>query len=356
MATAVAPARAGAAPAKSLRPFRYGTRQRFAAVPIASGGSYSSGGSFFAELPRVGFLSHIFVRLAGIMNLGTNGGALKARGPWDLLARLRVRTSMGAATIYDTTGYGNYVVQRLLARHVDLASDVDADLYAAPVAQGDNSWVLTYIVPVAHNLGAQSALGLINLQAPEVQVTLEGTYGAPADVVTNVGTGFTGSLSAGYLYYEVPDPREVMYPPLVLHRIIESRQIITAVGDQVYTAPREGILHRLVHIVQQNDARTNAVDRLVIRFNKTDEVYRYDRWQLKVLQKVRYALPLPTGVFAHDFWAADGAGEPGYGDQRDMISSEALSTLESIVTTTGTLGGTLNALDTIREFAQFVSL
>jgi hypothetical protein len=263
---------------------------------------------------------------------------------------------MGAATIYDTTGYGNYVVQRLLARHVDLASDVDADLYAAPVASGDNTWVLTYIIPIAHNLGAQSVLGLINLQAPEVQVTLEGTYGAPGDVVAPVGTGFTGSLSAGYLYYEVPDPREVMYPPLVLHRIIESRQVITAVGDQVYTAPREGILHRLTHIVQQNDARTNNVDRLVIRFNKTDEIYRYDKWQLKVLQKVRYALPLPVGVFAHDFWAADGAGDPGYGDQRDMISSEALSTLESIVTTTGSLGGSLNALDTIREFAQFVTL
>jgi hypothetical protein len=37
-----------------------------------------------------------------------------------------------------------------------------------------------------------------------------------------------------------------------------------------------------------------------------------------------------------------------------MVSSEDLSTLETIVTTTGSLGGSLNALDVIREFAQFV--
>lgn len=347
-------ARPAAPPTQRLLPFRFNARQRFAQVPIQSGASFAANGTFFAELPRVGFLSHVLVQLAGTMNL-TAAGTLAARGPWDLIARLRLRTSMGAATIYDTTGYGNYVVQRLLGVGFDVAQDADADLYAAGLATGNNSWVLTYVIPVAENLGAQSVLGLINLQAPEVQVTVEGSYGTGASVVSNFNT-FTGTLSMGYLYYEVPDPRTVMYPPLLLHRIIETRQVISAVGDQVFTFPREGILHRFAHVVQQNDARVNTVDRLVVRFNKTDEVYRFDRWQLKWLQKYRYEYPLPTGVFAVDLWAADDEGRPGYGDQRDMISAEALSTLESVVTTTGSLGGTLNALDTIREFAQFLSL
>jgi hypothetical protein len=167
-----------------------------------------------------------------------------------------------------------------------------------------------------------------------------------------VGTGFTGTLSIGYLFYEVPDPKDVLYPPVVFHRIIEQRQVIAAVGDQVYTVPREGIIHRLIHVVQQNDVRTNNVSRIQVRFNKSDYPYVFDRWQLKALHRLWYSTPLPTGVFVLDWWAAEGL--PGMGDNRDMVSSEDLSTLETIVTTTGSLGGTLNALDVIREFAQFV--
>jgi hypothetical protein len=354
MAQATMPARAPAAVQQAARrtPFRYGTRQRFAQVPIQSGSTYAAGGSFFAELPRVGFLSHILIRLTGTMNLGTNGGALTTRGPWDLLARILVRTNIGSAVLYDTTGYGNYVVQRIMARPLDVGDAADADLYSAGVAQGNNTWTLTYVLPIAENYGPQFALGLINLQSPELQVTVEGTYGTEASVVSNVNNGFSGALAIGYLFYEVPDPREVLYPPVVFHRIIEQRQVISAVGDQIYTVPREGIVHRLVHVVQQNDARTNNVSRIQVRFNRTDYPYVLDRWQLKMLHRLWYSDPLPTGVFSLDWWAAEGL--PAQGDNRDMVSSEDLSTLETIVTTTGSLGGSLNALDVIREFAQFV--
>lgn len=338
-------------------PFRYGSRQRFAPLPVQTGAAYASGGQFSAELPRVGFLSHIWVQLTGTMNLAM-AGALTTRGPWDLINELIVRVNVGAATIYRTTGYGNFVLQRALSRLFDVSGasgpPADADLYAAGVAMGNNTWTLTYWIPVAQNYGKQSHLGLINLQAPEIQVNLEGRFGAPTDVVTNVGTGFTGTLNAGYLYYEVPDPNRVMYPPLLFFRTIESAQTIVAIGDQTYTFPREGLVHRAFHVVQANDVRTNGVSRVRLVFNKTDDVYRYDRWQLKMLQNYLYAAPLPTGVFAHEWWGAESV--VGEGDNRDMISSEALSTLESVVTTTAAVGGTLNRLDTIRQFSQIVAL
>jgi hypothetical protein len=330
-------------------PFRYGTRQRFAPVGSVA---FAAGGRFSIELPRVGFLSALLLRLAGTMTL-SGAGALATRGPFDLLNRLTLRVNIGAATIYDTSGYGNYIVQRMLTHGFDPVTSGDADIYAAPVASGANTWQLDYWIPVGENYGRQFDLGLINLQAPEIQVNVDGLFGTGADIVTNF-TSFVGTLNVGYLYYEVPDPSQVQYPPLVFHRIIESRQTVAAIGDQIFTAPREGMLMRLAHILQLNDARSNAVSRIEARFNKTDQVYRYDRAELKYLQQFFYGTPLPVGVYVHDWWAAE--GYPGEGDNRDMVSSEELSTLESIVTTTAGPAGTLNALDSIREFAQIVAL
>ena len=352
MATAV---KRNAAPAPRKTFFRYGTRQRFS--PVKTGLAYSSGGRVSVELPRVGFAAAVLARLSGTMTLSA-AGALQTRGPWDLVKELALRVNIGASTIYRTTGYGNYVVQRMLTRGFDIQGQggtptADADIFSAPVASGANAWNLTYLIPIAENYGKQSHLGLINLQAPEIQVNLDVLFGAPLDAAT-LATGFTGTLDVGYLYYEVPNPARVAWPPLVFFRTIETDQAITAVGDQVFTAPREGLLHRIAHVVQVNDARTNGVDRVTVRFNKTDEVYRYDRWQLKWLQHYSYGAPLPTGVFVLDWWNAE--TNPGEGDNRDFVSSEALSTLESIVTTSAAVGGTLNRLDTIRQFTQIIRL
>lgn len=345
--------RAPVAPRRTF--FRYGARQRFA--PVKTGLAFANNGRISEPLPRVGFLASLLVQLTGTMNLGA-AGVLTTRGPWDLVKELIVRVNIGASTVYRTTGYGNYVIQRTLTRAFDIANNwgqgIDADLYAAGVAMGNNTWTLTYWIPIAENYGRQSHLGLLNLQAPEIQVNLDVNFGQASDVVSNVGTGFTGTLDIGYLYYDVPNPQKVAWPPLIMFRTIESDQPIANTGDQVFTSPREGILHRVFHVVQVNDARTNGVSRLAIKANKTDEWYRYDRWQLKFLQQNHYGAPLPTGVYAHEWWAAE--GEPGEGDNRDFVASEQLSTLESVVTTTGAVGGALNRLDTIRQFNQVIAL
>lgn len=353
MSVGVLPRRQGSAARPQRTFFRYGTRQRFA--PVKSGVAFANNGRQSVEIPRVGFLASLLVRITGTMTLSA-AGALTTRGPWDLIKELVLRVNIGASTIYRTTGYGNYVVQRALARTFDPAgafgSTPDSDIYAAPVG-ATGTWTLAYWIPVAENYGRQSHLGLLNLQAPEIQVNLDINFGQPTDVVTT-GTAFSGNVDVGYLYYEVPNPQRVAWPPLIFFRTIESDQPITGAGDQVFTSPREGMLHRIFHVYQVNDARSNAVDRLTVRFNKTDEIYRYERWQLKWLQNNHYGAPLPTGVFSHEWWAAE--GEPGEGDNRDFVSSEALSTLESILNTTGATGGALNRLDTIRQLTQVVRL
>lgn len=343
-----------AARPQEMTEFRYGTRQRFGQVLPSV--TYASGGRWQFEIPRVGFLSALLMRLSGTMTLSATG-VLATRGPWDLNNTLKLRTNIGATTVYETTGYGNYIVQRLLTRGFDIQGaggtpTADADLFAAPVASGANTWALTYYIPVSVNYGRQFEIGLINLQAPEIQVNLDGRFGAPLDVVT-LATGFVGTLDAGYLYYELPNPDEVMYPPVILHRTIEDQQTIAAIGDQRYTTSREGLIWRLAHIVQTNDVRTNGVARGSLKFNKTDTVYELERWQWKWYQHYMFGALLPVGVFVWDFENAE--GYPGEGDNRDAVSVEDLSTLESIVNVTAAVGGTLNRLDTVREFTQIVA-
>jgi hypothetical protein len=186
-------------------------------------------------------------------------------------------------------------------------------------------------------------------------VTLDGVY-APsgASLVSNF-TSFTGTLDAGYLYYEVPNPARVMFPPLLLYRTIQQSQTIAAVGDQVITIPREGLVHRTVHVHTLNDARSNSWDNTRIRANLTDEIYRYLRWQLKRQNQWFYGAPLPTGVLVHEWFASEGLVNSG--DNRDMISSEALSTLEVIINdASGATGGTINRIDTVRQVTQIVKL
>jgi len=150
----------------------------------------------------------------------------------------------------------------------------------------------------------------------------------------------------------------VQYPPFTFHRVLEDEVPLTTGGEVVYTVPREGVVLRLAHTLLDNTpARSNDVNTFVVRANKTDEIYRLDRWQLKQVQLFRYGTQLPTGVFVHDWWAANDHGSPGYGDTRDAISSEALSTLEDILQLSSTFTAGSNAkLKVVREILQFVAL
>jgi hypothetical protein len=70
---------------------------------------------------------------------------------------------------------------------------------------------------------------------------------------------------------------------------------------------------------------------------------------------MRYGHKIPQAAYYHDWWRA--ADLNAAGDYRDVIDSEQISTLESIVRISGVqvLGQGNNFLDTIREFTQRLS-
>jgi len=341
--------------ARELLPLRAGTRQRRAFVTSVA---YATSATLTPqELPRVGLLNRVFVQFRGTVTL-SGAGALADQGPWNLVARIGVSANIGAASIVDLTGYGAYMIQpwvEELGYRPDKAGVGDttpnADIHVAPVAMGANTWALSYWLPIAANTGSQFDTGLINLQAPETRVTVNITTGALLDPATLV-TATTGNFFIYYDYYEIPDPRVFRLPPLALVRTLEETQTITAVGQNIYTVPRQGVLLQLAHRINLNGARSDNWDSHTLRFNKTDSVYQVDRQWERAWERVNYGLNPVTGVMYLDLWHA--MQDLSAGDARDAVDAEELSTLESIVTINS--GATIGvaSLGSVRRILQML--
>jgi hypothetical protein len=341
-----------------LLPFRSGTRQRRAKVGTIAAAAASTLTPL--ELPRVGMLARILIQFRGTLTL-SGAGALSDLGPWNLLSRIKVLANIGSAALVDVSGFGAFMYQPLveeLGFRPDLAgvgggTTPNADIHAAPVAMGANTWVVTWVIPISANAGKQFDLGLINLQAPETRITVELTEGALTDPATLV-TAVSGNFHVYYEYYEIPDPRQFALPPLALVRLLEEQQPIGQTGDNVYTVPRQGVLLQLAHRITLNAARSDSWDSISIKFNKTDTVYNVERQWERVLTRLWQALNPITGVAYHDFWHAE--SDISSGDTRDAIDAEELSTLESIVAVSSgaTLGSNNNFLASVRRIVQLL--
>jgi hypothetical protein len=339
---------------KQLTPFRYGTRQRiysFGSAQIVLGNQVTT------ELPRVGFLAGIFLDVNAVVTLA-GAGALATFGPWSLFKRISVTMNTGQSSIYDTSGYGAFIVnENMLARSFN---PLNAASFVAPVAQGANTWRFGLFIPIAMNDEQQFNIGLINLQAPEIRCTLNLTFAnAGAEFTTQFQT-VTGTVGLSYLYYEVPNPQMVAYPPLAVHRILEDRQAITAVGDQTYVFPRGGTVLELAHVVTLNSIVTtpginaavpDLIDSMRLVLNKTDTVYNMPSGVVRQWQLLNKANDVGH-CYKWNF--LDGSiSRMGEGDFRDTIDSEQLSTLESILTVNaGAVIGAAAFVDSIRRVFQ----
>ncbi len=351
---------------RQLLPFRSNTRQRmqqFATAAITLGNQVS------IELPRVGFLSGIMLTLSAAVTLA-GATTLTLGSPWNVLKRIKVNLNTGAASIYDTSGMGAYLVNDRMIRSA--YDPTNPGLTNALTANGVNNWTFSLYIPIAINDQQQFALGLINLQAPEIRCTLDLTFAtAGTDLVAANFTSITGTVVCSYVYYEVPDPRRVLFPPLVLHRILEERQAITAVGDQVYTFPRGGTILSLIHLVTLNghfaipSAEPGAtgvgeIDSLRLILNKTDTLYSLPARAQALWQAINKGMGAGIGgvlsnaglAWEWNFLDA-GVTRIGEGDFRDTLNSEAISTLESILTVnSAAVIGATAYLDSIRRIYQ----
>jgi hypothetical protein len=301
-------------------------------------------------------LSRIFIFFNGVVTL-SGAGANSDLGPWNILSRIGVNANIGATSLWDTSGFGGYVAnyQTDLGYAPDKAgtgnTTPDPLLFSAPAAAGANNWALWWILNVGANQGTEFDAGLMNLQAPEIRVTVDLQCGPLTDP-NPLCTAISGTFTIYYEYYELPDPAIADLPPLMVVRTLEESQPVTGTGDVIYTLPRMGSLLYLVHYLIANGTRSNGYDKLSLKFNKTTTIYEQDKALCRLLNREFTEQDFPTGVAALDFWHA--TQDLSAGDNRDTVDTEEISTVESILTvSSGTvLGANNNFLRTVRRITQ----
>ena len=320
-------------------PFRYGSRKRLQPIGILP---YRAGETVSLELPRVGFLAGLLLTFRGSV---TGATSASPRAPYTLINRIRVGLNLGSATIYDVTGWGTYVL------------GVTNGMYY-PLYQNLNSTPTTIsfglYVPISVNLGDAFSTGLILLQDPQVRATLEILWDQPAAAYPGATAG-QGNLEVHYVYFEVPPLNRVSAPPLVLHRVLEENQAITNTGDNVYVIPRQGTLLQLIHLLELNGQPSREWNRYRLILNRVDTILDISQDALFLLDLTAIRNPsfnYPEEVIPIDLFRAMGA--TNMGDLRDALDTEAITTMESVVTIApgATLGANNNLLRSIRRFVQ----
>ena len=337
---------------QKLLPFRWGTRKRMRFVGSVD---YSSGAELNpVRFPQTGMAAAIILEVSGTMNVSGSPGVLVDKGAWNLLKRIKWEINQATSTIIDLTGFGAFLVGSKLARgfRPDSSPSTPSSLtYAAPVANGNNTWKLMYYLPISVNMGGEFESGLINLQAGDVEANLNITCGANADVfASGAGTGFTGTIKVYYVYFDVASPAQFKWPPRQVCRTIEAAQPILVTGDYTtYQIPRQGRLLDLTEVVRCNGSLSNAVDKFLLLINKNDSVEEVDASVMAYLQGMNHTNVFPTGVFNWGYLNA--MGEPMAGDMRDTLDTTSVTTIEfqTLITSGTTLGTNNNDCSFIRR-------
>jgi hypothetical protein len=321
----------GRAPA--LLPFVNGTRKRI--QPL---GSYAiTPGTPIPSivLPQVGYLAGIILKIEGTITQ-TAAGTVSPFGHSALLNRVRVSANLGSAAIVDLSGPSLDKVQYWTAPSAGSLRNTYANAIAAnPLSYG-------VYVPINANDRTLLQLGLINLQAEQIRVTLDVVPAAMNAFLTAGGGTITPALTlyVSYVYWDVPNPTRYQQPAPTIQRLLEDSFPITNTGDQIYVVPRLGTLAQMTEYFLFNGANatlsTNPpqINAARLRANKTDTWLQYDMRSKEIEEQSFYNTAsgsfMVPGAMTWDFFHS-GQQTRNFGD-RDLINTEKITTLESIVT------------------------
>lgn len=346
-----------------LRSFRKNTRKRYALWnQNISGIGY--GGQYSAVAPQVGLATRVWAQFRLNVQDTATTSTLLPRGPYGFITRIQFVTNLGSNNIWDTDGWnchfnnltkgdsGNRADVNLDQEYTDLYPSSGATTRYYPfdplwqypqLATANTSFVVAFTlrIDLVPNVKKNFTQGMLNLQAPQVQASINISTGQAANLY---GSPTAQTMTAGvcnfyYEYFEIPNPlRRVALPSGMLHCTLEQTQAIQASGLQQYTIPRQGILLRLQEEVVLNsllakggtvgtgtNAGTAGVDFFNLQLNNQDTIYTKNYELQKQLQQEEFDLFNSfAGMFLFDFF--DAMDEPGSGDMRDCIDTEAVTT------------------------------
>lgn len=352
--------------------FRYGTVKRripIGTFPLTFGGKLPS-----VKIPQVGMASRVLVHINGSYTVATAALIVNNTDGFDsLLAQANLTLNNGSAQIVQVSGIGLNAVNRNISAALPIKQGSPAGTgnvsgIQLPLAVGASTFRYSAVMPINANQGDQFEFGLVNLQAEQVQLTVDLTLNPIAQIFT-VPANCTVPLATAtlsYEYYEIPDLTRYNMPPLMLVRTIEDgAQAIAATGNQPpYQVTRLGTmlsLHSCLILNQLYGNASTSVAESFLRFNKTDvvqdtlsndqDVYEAELYGsvVDVSQAVTPSAATPHGsirmlpqAVTMNFWSTSGgSADRNCGDFRDAIDTEEITTTEVIHNIL--VGTTLNA-------------
>ena len=390
-----------------LRQFRRNTRRRWNSGSQTGPVTLSAVQQPFSfSVPQVGMCRAIYLYFDLVFAFASNPSSptdtRTTRGPWNFVNRLQCVTNLGTNNIWDCSGW-NTAVNNLtkdvtnammngttqaakmttydaapfvapIFPEGNAASDIYANYptfqYPNPAKFSDTShWSVRFVlrIDVSANEGLNFTQGMVNLQAPQIQMTVQGSLGAVTDIYGNSGgqaiNFVSGTITPQYEYYEIPSPlRGVPLPTGMLHLTLQDTLAFNTTGKTTYQIPRQGILLRLQQETILNGSPSSAggivgsgvnsgtagVDTFELLINNSDTVYSLPYFLQTYLQNCRYR-GLPLGIYMHDFWSAMGLNARG--DFRDAIDTEAVTTTQfnTWINSSASLGSSNNSFNFTRE-------
>lgn len=341
-------------------PFRIGTRQHIDILTTRSitiDSTHSNQQLEPIRIPKVGMAAGIFVALDCTVAVGA-AAALADRGPWNALKRLTVKVNGSSLVLYDLDGYGAFLVDCYLQkgfrpdREAWQSDANDTAIYATPLAQNATAtWKMIFYIPLHSNDELNFEVGLVNLQATQLEMQLVLTTGSLADIGTNI-TSFTATATVSYLFYEIPNPGKFMLPPPNVVRRIQSEIPINGTGEHIFEINRGGMLVDLKAIYLMNAVRSDAIDRFEFRLNRQDYAYRIQRDVMRWRQRIYSGVDYPVGVYQWPLYAASGLVHGG--DLRDAWNTSQVTTMEAItqISSSASLGSNNNKVVLIETNIQ----
>lgn len=296
------------------------------------------GNTFNYDLDKIGLCTGVWLKTSGTVTLTAAGALAPLFGPWGLYDRIKIKTASGAA-LFDAPGYDVFQLNKRLNRSwgPDGAGvfTQSANVFAAPVAMGANTWALHLWLPFSQNRGSLFDAGIFGLQSNVTQATVEVTVTANA---ANFVSNFMSEALTTEIYNEYYEPplegSNVAMPPSYVIKTITTQFPVVAAGEQLLEVPRQGILLDAQVLFVNNALRSNTVDNVRYRTNYGD----YFEHQSPSINHADYSWlygsAADTGVFVFDF---DSAGDlPKTGDMRDNFN--LLKYSKSEIQTTITAG------------------
>lgn len=347
--------------------FNQATRQSF--IQLGNGLTYSANGVSSIQLPQVGFLAKIIIPIAIAYTTAATGTYVNITTglnftPYGLVRRVILRTNEGAE-IYNTSGMGNYLVQRTLRTATDVrnpltsanstnAANAVFQIPATMTTSTAYTQQFALVIPVAW--GDSLAAGLILLQNPTTRLTLEIQWGdLSVDDFTLGGT--TPALSVTSVtatpmmeVYNLPANTND-YPDLsMLHVILEDTTPIVSTGDFTYRPPLGNLYLNVIHQFINNSAAMVPANfsKYSLNYAQTQTAYTITPQQQGVYQRYRNGgIDMPDGVVQ---WGFDyGTGFPEIGNMRDVVDTSRLTDLSIISTINTSVTLTTASVRTVRE-------